>query len=85
MQTKNLKRYYTPQFSALASVSVRRLAWAMGKPMPAAVDRMVKLLPYIVDSSKVCHVCKDKAKCEGCAFHILELPAEEQLSILAAL
>ena len=85
MQPKNLKRYYTPQFSALASVSVRRLAWAMGKPMSAAVDRIVKLLPYIVDSSKVCNVCKDKTKCQGCVFHIPRLSTDEQLAILAAL
>jgi hypothetical protein len=29
---------YTPQFSALSAVSVRRLAWALGLSMPKAVD-----------------------------------------------
>ena len=85
MQTLTKKRYYTPQFSPLASVSVRRFAWYMGKSMPAAVDRIVKILPYIVDPSKVCMACKDKTKCQGCTFNSPQLPAEEQLAILAAL
>ena len=61
MQATN-KRFYTPQFSPLASVSVRRLAWAMGVSMPAAVNIMVRLMPSIVDPSKVCQLCKDKGK-----------------------
>ena len=67
MQATN-KRYYTPQFSALASISVRRLSWAMGISMPAAVNIFVRLLPSIVSPSKVCQLCKDKAKCQSCAF-----------------
>ena len=68
MSTVTEKRYYSPQFSGLAAVSVRRLAWAMGKPMPAAVDLMVRLLPYVLDPSKVCLSCKDNSKCGGCIF-----------------
>ena len=62
------RRLYTPQFSALASISVRRLAWAMGVSMPAAVDIIVRLLPSIVDPTKVCKLCKDTAKCQTCTF-----------------
>jgi hypothetical protein len=76
MQTTNNKRFYSPQFSQLAAVSVRRLAWAMGKPMPAAVDIMVKLLPSIVNPSKVCLLCKDKAKCQACTFSKQSDPQE---------
>jgi len=32
MKVPNKKRYYSPQFSQLAAVSVRRLAWALDKP-----------------------------------------------------
>jgi hypothetical protein len=53
MSTVTKKRYYSPPFSALAAVSVLRLAWSMGKPMPAAVDLMVRLLPSVLDPSKV--------------------------------
>ena len=68
MQPTNNKRFYSPRFSELAAVSVRRLAWAIGKPMPKAVDHMVTLLPSLVDPSKVCLACKDTTKCQNCVF-----------------
>jgi hypothetical protein len=34
----NQKRFYSPRFSELSAVSVRRLAWALGLSMPKAVD-----------------------------------------------
>jgi hypothetical protein len=60
---------YTPQFSALATVSVRRLAWALGLTMPKAVDQMVRLLPSLFPLDTVCAACKDNTKCQACAFH----------------
>ena len=84
MQPTNNKRYYTPQFSAFATISVRRLAWAMGVSMPAAVDAMVRLMPSIVDPSKVCLSCKDNTKCQGCTFRS-QLTPQEQGALLAAL
>jgi hypothetical protein len=68
MQSSISKRYYSPQFSELAAVSVRRLAWALAKPMPAAVDHMVSLLPSLVDPSKVCLSCQDSSRCSSCVF-----------------
>jgi recombinational DNA repair protein RecR len=84
MYTTYQKRYYSPPFSALAAVSVRRLAWAMGKKMPSAVDLMVSLLPSIVDTSKVCLSCKDNTKCQSCVF-CRTITAEEKAALLAAL
>ena len=68
MQTKNQKRYYSPQFSELATVSVRRLAWSLGKSMPYTVDHIIRLLPSVVDPSKVCLSCQDCSKCSTCIF-----------------
>jgi hypothetical protein len=59
---------YTPQFSEMAVVSVRRLAWALQVSMPRTVDRIVKALPSIFPATAVCPSCKDPAKCELCAF-----------------
>ena len=82
MRTKKTeKRYYSPQFSALASISVRRLSWAMGLTMPAAVNIMVKLMPSITDPSKVCQLCKDKTKCQSCIF--ICKPQEKDQDILS--
>ncbi|MFP3041612.1 SARP family transcriptional regulator [Treponema primitia] len=59
---------YTPQFSELATVSVRRLAWALGKKMPAAVDHMVQLLVAVYKPASICGHCQDKSKCQKCIF-----------------
>jgi recombinational DNA repair protein RecR len=59
---------YSPEFSEIAAVSVRRLAWAMGTHMGQAVDVMVKSLPAFINAEKVCDQCKDKTKCSVCAF-----------------
>ena len=68
MYTSNKRRMYSPQFSDMASISVRRFAWATGKSMPATVDLMVKLLTTIITPSKVCLVCQDNGKCKNCIF-----------------
>ena len=78
------KRFYSPQFSAMASVSVRRLAWALNVFIPAAVDLMVRLMPSIMDPSKVCLACKNSTKCRGCTFKT-QLTPQEQGVLLAAL
>jgi hypothetical protein len=59
---------YTPQFSDTATISVRRLAWALKKSMPKTVDLMVSLMPSLVEPSKVCLACRDQTKCQACIF-----------------
>ena len=58
---------YSPNFSELAAVTVRRLAWAMGANMGQAVDVLVKALPAYIKTEKVCELCRDKTKCDVCA------------------
>jgi hypothetical protein len=69
MYTNSQKRYYSPQFSAISAVSVRRLAWSLGVSMPKAVDQMVSLLPALFSPGVVCLACKDNTKCKSCAFN----------------
>jgi hypothetical protein len=78
---QKVRRYYSPQFSELASVSVRRFAWAVGLPMTAAVELMTKLLPSLVQSSKVCQACKDNSKCHGCTFSNIFTPHEQNAAL----
>jgi recombinational DNA repair protein RecR len=66
---------YTPQFSPTATVTVRRLAWALGISMPKAVDKIIKELPALFSPSAVCPLCKDSTKCKLCAFY--QSPAEK--------
>jgi hypothetical protein len=62
------KRFYSPQFSEVSAVSVRRLAWSLGVSMPKAVDQVVGLLPSLFSPGVVCLACKDNTKCKSCAF-----------------
>jgi hypothetical protein len=64
----NQKQFYSPQFSEVSAVSVRRLAWFLNVPMPRAVDQMVGLLPSLFSPGGVCLSCKDQTKCKVCAF-----------------
>jgi hypothetical protein len=59
---------YTPRFSNRATVTVRRLAWALGVSMPKAVDQIVSLLPSLFSPSVICLKCKDTTKCSLCGF-----------------
>jgi hypothetical protein len=63
------RRPYTPQFSEQATVTVRRLAWALQVSMPKAMDKAVNVLPSIFPPSVICPLCKDSTKCNLCAFN----------------
>jgi hypothetical protein len=63
------QQFYSPRFSELSAVSVRRLAWALGLTMPKAVDQVVGLLPSLFPPGIVCPSCKDTTKCHACAFY----------------
>ena len=72
MKTTNQKRYYTPQFSEVASVSIRRLAWAMNTNMVKTTDIIVFILSRIFDNKFICKSCKDTTKCNSCIFKVDE-------------
>ncbi len=64
------KMAYMPELSYESSCTLRRLAWAMGIPMTKAIEEVFSYLPGIVDKKKVCEECRDKTKCQECAFRI---------------
>jgi hypothetical protein len=68
MQAQKEKRFYTPQFSQMATVTVRRLAWAFDISMPKAVDLIITKLSSIFSPSVICQQCEDKTKCTLCGF-----------------
>ena len=85
MQTKYDKRFYSPQLSEKGSITMRRYAWYIGKHMTEAAEKMIQLLPFIMDSSKACQACKDSRKCDVCAFNVKNLSEDEQYKILKAI
>jgi len=63
------KKFYTPQLSEMGSVSIRRLAWALGVPMTEALELIINELSFIFSSSDICPKCEDSTKCKTCAFN----------------
>ena len=59
---------YTPELTYQDSCTLRRIAWALEMPMTKAMDKVFEYLPKILDREKVCEGCRDKSKCEECAF-----------------
>ena len=60
---------YTPELSYESSCTLRRIAWALGLPMTEARDRVFDHIPEIVDKERVCQGCRDKTRCDECAFN----------------
>ena len=59
---------YTPELTYQDSCTLRRIAWALEMPMTKAMDKVFEYLQKILDREKVCEGCRDKSKCEECAF-----------------
>ena len=59
---------YTPELSMESSRTLRRISWALDVPMTKGIEYVFEYLPKILDSEKVCWSCRDKTKCQGCAF-----------------
>jgi hypothetical protein len=59
----------------LSSVSIQRLSLAFGLPEAETIDHIIKMLPTLVESSRVCFVCRDNTQCPSCAFRLKYAPA----------
>ena len=80
--------FYTPKFSNRSTISVRRLASYMRKPMTKTVDLIIEILPYMFDSEKVCKSCENKnfnKLCDYCSFNNPKLEPEEQIELFSSL
>ena len=60
---------YTPVLSYKSSCTLRRIAWALNTPMTKTLERIFDHLPLIVEREKVCEGCRDKTRCDDCAFN----------------
>lgn len=59
---------YTPELSTQESGMLRRIAWALGRPMTKTMNIIFERLPEIYDSQMICDACRDKSKCPSCGF-----------------
>ena len=60
---------YTPELTYEDSCTLRRIAWALETPMTKAISLIFEHLGKTLDANKVCEKCRDKTRCEGCAFN----------------
>jgi len=60
---------YTPELSYQSSCTLRRIAWALDIPMTKAIEMVFDHMPVILDKEKVCQECRDKTRCDVCAFN----------------
>jgi len=59
---------YTPTLSSESSATLRRIAWALGKPMTKTINAIFTKLPDYMDKEKVCKSCRDPSQCSSCGF-----------------
>ena len=60
---------YTPELSYQSSCTLRRIAWALDIPMTKAIEMVFDHMPVILDKEKICQECRDKTRCDVCAFN----------------
>jgi recombinational DNA repair protein RecR len=60
---------YTPELSQEHSGTLRRIAWALEKPMTKAIEEVFSYLGKALDNKKVCEKCRDKSFCNLCVFN----------------
>ena len=60
---------YTPELSQKYSCTLRRIAWALDKPMTRAIEDVLDYVGKVVDKNLVCQSCRDKSKCSSCLFN----------------
>ena len=59
---------YTPELSLKSSQTLRRIAWALDKPMTKSLELLVLNFTMFIDRKKICSKCKDNSICQECIF-----------------
>jgi len=60
---------YTPILSYQHSCTLRRIAWALEKPMTEAIGEILDYISSAVDGNKICEACRDRTRCQDCIFN----------------
>ena len=60
---------YTPELSQRHSGTLRRVAWALGKPMTRTLEDIIEWVGEKANPQTICPECRDKTVCEECIFH----------------
>jgi hypothetical protein len=60
---------YTPELTDSASATLRRISWAVNKPMTKTMNAIFIKLPNLMDKEKFCESCRDPSACNICGFN----------------
>lgn len=59
---------YSPKLSLESSRTLRRIAWALNKPMTKTSEDIIAFLVNSLDEKSICQTCRDQTKCSTCHF-----------------
>lgn len=59
---------YSPEMSLKSCQALRRIAWALDKPMTESLDVVINGITMFIDRKKVCDKCRDHSICLECVF-----------------
>jgi len=60
---------YTPELSLKSSQTLRRIAWALDKPMTKTLEIVIQNITMFIDRKKICSKCRDNSICQECIFN----------------
>jgi len=59
---------YSPTIPDEHTISLKRLAWATGRPMTKTAAALIENVLSFVDPATICAKCRDTSKCSQCFF-----------------
>lgn len=65
---KDRVRLYAPQINQQSVFILRRIAWAIGKPMTISLNQIIALAISKMNIATICSSCKDNNQCSWCPF-----------------
>ena len=60
---------YSPYLSGKDSSTLRRIAWALNKPMTRTIQIVIKDYLKSIEPEQICKYCKDKTRCNERIFN----------------
>ncbi len=57
---------YCPKLSSRSLHRLRRIAWAVDRPMTKTLDRIIELVCSRINAQSVCNACLDANDCKLC-------------------
>lgn len=58
--------HYVPQISKTSLCRLRRIAWALDKPMTKTLDSFIEFICRHINQKAVCNACLDSSQCDAC-------------------